>query len=166
MLVHRYNMRSSWHFPVQSQALVCIKQWSVCARMGNKSLLHSWYSPAFVFLTCPSSALFPALSVLIQNPVSFFWGVAAGSAVSPYWGMSWCGTCRGATNHGSMCCSGGKCPIDLQHFLDLFLSCPPFWVLLNLLGQPRALCCKRTTLTPQDVRCKGKRALFWESQFI
>lgn len=36
--------------------------------------------------------------------------------------------------------SGGKCPSGLQHCLGLFLSCPPFVVLLNPLGQPRALC--------------------------
>lgn len=51
------------------------------------------------------------------------------------------GICHGDTNHGSTCCSGGECPSDLQHCLGLFLSCPPFLVLLNPLGQPRALCC-------------------------
>lgn len=39
-----------------------------------------------------------------------------------------------------MLLSGGRYPSDLQHCLGLFLSCPPFLVLLNPLGQPRALC--------------------------
>lgn len=111
-------------------ALLCIKQWHSCTQ----------YSPALVFLTCPSSLLCPALSVLIQKTSELSLRCSCWQCCDTVlahvmvWHLPWC------HQPWKRMLLGGKCPSDLQHCLWLFLSCPPFLVLLNPLGQPRALC--------------------------
>lgn len=83
----------------------------------------------------------PVCAVVIQKTSGLSLRCSCWRCCDPVFAHVVVGICHGDTNHGSTCCSGGECPSDLQHCLGLFLSCPPFLVLLNLLGQPRALCC-------------------------